>query len=151
MHRFSLASFLLLAACGSAVQNRPMEVAYRPPSSTVGAKTPLVATAVEVASDADERTLLVAGAAPVGEIEIVASQDDSRAFAERTARLAARRGATHFHLAATSVENVTGESGVFSTPHEESRTRARFVLYRIDRDVWARLPGSLQPAPVAMP
>jgi hypothetical protein len=157
MYRFaSSCSFFVaclgLAACASSTsQSRGMEVAYHPAAAASSGATEasadrLVESAVEV-SDSGERTLLVAGASEVGEIEIVApSTQGSFRFSEETAALAARRGATHFHLAGTSVENVLGESGVFGAAHEETRTRARFVLYRVNREVWPRLPAPLQPA-----
>jgi hypothetical protein len=142
-----------LAACASSTsQSRGLEVAYHPSEAaaasgrTEDGADRLVESAVEV-SDSGERTLLVAGASEVGEIEIVApSAEGSFRFSEETATLAARRGATHFHLAGTSVENVLGESGVFGAAHEETRTRARFVLYRVNREVWPKLPSPLQPA-----
>jgi len=141
MYRLSFFLLLGLAACGASQQpaSQPIAFAYH------AAEAPLlVAKAVEI-DTVFEQTLLVAGASPMGEIEMVSAADDTKVFEERAAPLAAARGATHYRLAATSVENVMEESGVFGAAHEESRTRARFVLYRVDRDVWPKLPSPLQP------
>lgn len=146
MHRFSSFLLLAVAACGgasSAPASAPIAFAYHASEAP-----PLVGKAVEIDQTA-EQTLLVAGAAPMGEIEMVSANDDTKLFEERAAPLAAARGATHYKLAATSVENVMEESGPFGAAHEESRTRARFVLYRVDRDVWPKLPTTLQPPSVA--
>jgi hypothetical protein len=159
-----LALGLCAVGCSPATQyNKGIEMSYHPSGKADG-QARLVSSAIELKQDSDQNTIKEAGGVYLGELEVIAAKSSDfsggaggKSLSGRVSLEAANRGATHFYLAASDVEHTVerasgptvsfGHSG--GSSESVARTKARFVLYRVEQDKWAALPKNYQPE--AMP
>lgn len=157
---------LLAVGCGPATQyNRGVDMSFHPSGKAEGGPR-LVSSAVELKQDSDQNAIKEAGGVYLGELEVVAEKSadfqtsgGGKTLSGRVSLEAANRGATHFYLAASdtqrSVQAAQGPHVSFGQGNAEqvARTKARFVLYRVEMDKWSALPKNYQPeaAPGAAP
>lgn len=158
----ALFAITLLAAgavgCSPATQyNKGIEMSYHP-SGKADAQERLVNSAVELKQDSDQQIVKDAGGVYLGELEVLAAKTSDfasgsggQSLAGRVSLEAANRGATHYYLAASSVEHsVQAASGPHisiggNNSESVAKTKARFVLYRVEQASWEKLPKSYQP------
>lgn len=145
----------LVACQPSTTYNRGVDMSFHP-SGKADAQQRLVASAVELKADADQGVVKEAGGLYLGELEVVGekagalymTKEGGGNLAGRVSLEAASRGATHFFLASSRVEQSIethqhGSGNTSSTP--VSRTHARFVLFRVERADWGKLPAGYRP------
>lgn len=146
------------AGCSPATQyNKGIEMSYHP-SGKADAQERLVNSAVELKQDSDQTTIKEAGGIYIGELEVLAAKTSDfasgsggKSLGGRVSLEAANRGATHYYLASSSVEHsVQAASGPglrIGNNNSESvaKTKARFVLYRVEQASWEKLPKAFVP------
>jgi hypothetical protein len=147
---------LCLAACAPATTyNRGVDISFHP-SARADAQPRVVASAVELRGESDTTLVKEAGGIYLGELEVVGqkaglmymSQSGGGTLSGRVSLEAASRGATHFYLASSRIEN-----GVETHPSRNgsttsiptSKTHARYALFRVEPGGWANLPASYRP------
>lgn len=151
-----------VAACQPATTyNRGMDMTFHP-SGKADAQEKLVSSAVEIKADADQKLIKDAGGIYMGELEVSAEKSTSYAsgatgggatLAGRVSLEVANRGGTHFYLAKLDTENAVAPAsqgvhvGIGNGGGGETvqRTKARYVVYRVEQGDWAKLDKKYQP------
>lgn len=155
---------LALAACNPATTyNRGIEMSYKP-SGKADAQERIVYSAVQLKQDSDQSTVKEAGGIYLGDLEVLAAKNSSfeggsgaNGLSGRVSLEAANRGATHFYLAASTVEHSMEATGGPSfrmggaSSEAVAKTKARFVLFRVEADKWEKLPKEFQPTTPVKP
>lgn len=162
---YLVAGFVVLgaiAACQpSTTYNRGLEMSYHP-SGKADAQEKLVNSAVELKQDSDQKLIKDAGGLYMGELEVIAEKSTSYAsgataggstLSGRVSLEVANRGGTHFYLAKLDSENGIAQAspgihvGIGNNGSSEAvqRTHARYVVYRLEQDSWAKLEKKYQP------
>jgi hypothetical protein len=151
-----------VAACQPATTyNRGVEMSYHP-SGKADAQEKLVNSAVEIKTDGDQKLIKDAGGIYLGELEVSAEKSTSYAsgatgggatLSGRVSLEVANRGGTHFYLAKLDTENAVAPAsngvhvGIGNSGGGETvqRTKARYVVYRVEQADWAKLDKQYQP------
>lgn len=154
---------LSLAACAPATTyNRGIDISFHP-SGKADAQQRVVASAIELRSESDTTLLKDAGGIYLGELEVVGKKaggmymgkSGAGTLSGRISLEAASRGATHFYLASSRVENgietYRSADGRSTSAAPTSETHARYVLFRLEPGAWSKLPQNYRPEVTASP
>lgn len=152
--------FLLSGCAPATTYNRGLDISFHP-SSKADAQERILPSAIELKTEADTSLVKDAGGVYLGELEVVGEkaggmymgQSGGSTLSGRISLEAASRGATHFYLASSNTENsmefhhtMNGSSSATPT----SKTKARFILFRVEQSSWEKLPQQYRPeAPAA--
>lgn len=155
---FGLLTLGVLGCQPTTTFNRGVDMSYHP-SGKADAQERIVYSAIELKTEQDQDKVKGLGGVYLGELEVVAEKTDDfrtggggKALSGRISLEAANRGATHYYLAASSVEHSMESSGggvsiglKTNGAQNVQKMKARYTLFRVEQDKWSALPKEYAP------